>query len=60
MPLVVFFAGLYGDGHRTMVKTKISGDEKTALVSRILSLTELEFVLMGFVRWLVLLLKRTG
>jgi hypothetical protein len=41
-------------------KTKISGDEKTALVSRILSLTELEFVLMGFVRWLVLLLKRTG
>jgi len=40
-------------------KTKISADEKTALDSRILSLTELKFVLMGFVRWLVLLLKRT-
>jgi hypothetical protein len=22
MPLVVFFAGLYGDGHRTMVKNE--------------------------------------
>ncbi len=40
-------------------KTKISADGKKALVSRILSLTELEFVLIGFVRWLVLLLKRT-
>jgi hypothetical protein len=60
MPLVVFLPDYTAMVIGRWSKTKISGDEKTALVSRILSLTELEFVLMGFVRWLVLLLKRTG